>query len=195
MKLCSRAVVETSKYDIKYDNVCAFVSDSARYTKKRVELMKVLKKYHYLEFLKKASLKHKLFPSPVLTRWNAWLKSVEYLDEYLNIIAEFFKQHSGEGSDATQYFQNLSNDAILILQCEAKFVVEQCKKTLHAKLTELKNVYKFVSDRSFGDQTVKLLKTTACRKAATEATLAAARQKSYLKLSSMLGGEPEKDIL
>ncbi|KAJ8888558.1 hypothetical protein PR048_008049 [Dryococelus australis] len=149
--VCSRAVVETlTKYDIKYDNVCGLFSDFARYMKKcvieRFELTTLnecvvkakmaflntrKKKHHYRKFLKKTSLKPKLFPSPLLTHWNAWFKSVEHLDEYLNIIAEFFKQHNGEGSEATQ-------------------------------------------------------------KAATEAALAAAGQKSYLKSSSMMRGDPAK---
>ncbi|KAJ8881896.1 hypothetical protein PR048_018382 [Dryococelus australis] len=97
------------------------------------------------------------------------------------------------GSDATQYLQNLPNDAILVLHFNVwKAILTPLAHKLHAELTDLKNGYKLVSDRSFGDQTVKLLKTTACRKAANEATLAAAGQKSYLILSSMMGGDPAK---
>ncbi|KAJ8888877.1 hypothetical protein PR048_008371 [Dryococelus australis] len=121
------------------------------------------RKHHHLEFLNNTSLKPKSFPSPVLTRWNAWLKSVEYLDKYMNIIAEFFKQYNGEGSDATQYLQNFftvqgqtcgqavgEGGIVNLFGCleDSSYPLAH---ELHAKLADLKNGYKFVSDHSFTD--------------------------------------------
>ncbi|XP_063234984.1 uncharacterized protein LOC134537934 [Bacillus rossius redtenbacheri] len=255
---CSRAVVETLiKYNVKYENVCAFVSDSAKYMNKCAELLKVLvgenmlyiqcwahklnlvgnvwstelttlnecvvkakmaflntrkRKHHYLDFLKKSSVEPKLFPSPVLTRWNSWFTSVTYLDKYLVHLVEFFRQQDFDGADATEYFKSLSTDQVLVLQCEAKFVVEYCKKTvdlleclegssypfahkLCVKLSDLKTGFKLVSDRNFGGETAKLLNSAACLKAATGAKLAVTGQKSFLKLSSLMGGDPAKSFL
>ncbi|XP_049964314.1 uncharacterized protein LOC126484761 [Schistocerca serialis cubense] len=51
------------------------------------------RKHAYIQFLAQkyggVPTEAKLFPIPVITRWNSWFESVEYLGEYLCDIVEF----------------------------------------------------------------------------------------------------------
>ncbi|CAG2057325.1 unnamed protein product [Timema podura] len=74
------------------------------------------RKHNYLAFLNekysKGEKSAKLFPNPVLTRWNSWFCSVVYLCEYLVDLVEYFSTLE-EVTAALKYFQDMSHDKSL----------------------------------------------------------------------------------
>lgn len=134
---CSRAVIGViQEYGILYDNIVAFVSDSARYMTACAQTCNVLcpamihiqcwahklniiagmwsselrqlntcvanakllflntrkRKHRYLSFLKERhedEQKCKMFPSPVMTRWNSWHKSALYVGDHVQDLVDF----------------------------------------------------------------------------------------------------------
>ncbi|KAJ8880721.1 hypothetical protein PR048_017191 [Dryococelus australis] len=142
------------------------------------------RKHHYLHHLQESNVNPKLFPSPVVTRWNLWFHAVEDLDDYLTHLVTFFKKEN-------------------ILKCQFKFVVEHCKQTVdlkilegssypfahkfHSNLSDFKTCFELVSDWIFGPATSCFLANPSCLKASTAAKLAATGQK--------LGADPAKLIL
>ncbi|XP_063227740.1 uncharacterized protein LOC134533894 [Bacillus rossius redtenbacheri] len=171
------------------------------------------RKHHYLQFLTVSSIHPKLFPSPVLTRWNSWFRAVEYIDTYLPHLLEYFKTEDAETSgSSTEYYMQMSMDKVAVLQCEARFVVEHCKSTVElleilegssypfahrllGKLYDLKTSFKLASDNTFHPETTQMLNSQLCLKSAVRATLVSTGQKSLLKLSSLIASDPAKDFV
>lgn len=80
------------------------------------------RKHQYLKYLEEeTSQTAKLFPMPVVTRWNSWFESVFYLAEYFLHIVEFFR-----GAE----YQEVSNAGIKYLTAlsdkDAKVILAQC---------------------------------------------------------------------
>lgn len=55
------------------------------------------RKNHYMFHLKNnyPQMEAKHFPLPIMTRWNSWHKSVEYIKEYLPQVVQFLKTEDG----------------------------------------------------------------------------------------------------
>ncbi|KAJ8868037.1 hypothetical protein PR048_031846 [Dryococelus australis] len=182
---CSRAVVDILlKYEVKYENVCSFDSDSATYMGKCAKMLKVLVSENLLHI-------------------QCWAHK-------LNLVHQHTKEETSlppvstrtVTSAAVEYFKQLEEEEITVLKCQSKFVVEHCKQTvdllkilegssypfahkLHSKLSDLKTCFKLVSDRVF-DYVLCSLANPSCLKASTAAT----GQKFFLKLSSLVGADP-----
>lgn len=73
------------------------------------------RKHAYVQFLtqkyENEPTKVKLFPIPVITRWNSWFKNVEYLGEYLHDRVEFVESVEDE-SLAVNYFKALTSNEV-----------------------------------------------------------------------------------
>ncbi|XP_070506833.1 uncharacterized protein [Chironomus tepperi] len=65
----------------------------------------------YVTYLREnaQNLPPKIFPSPVLTRWNSWLKSVLYLKDYIKHILNFFDEWQNENSSINFLKVNYKN--------------------------------------------------------------------------------------
>ncbi|KAJ8868142.1 hypothetical protein PR048_031951 [Dryococelus australis] len=218
---CSRAVVDSLlKYEVKCENVCSFVSDSAKYMGKCAEMLKLnllgniwsselvalnecvvqtkvvfintqKRKHHYLQHLQESNANPKLFPSLVVIRWNSWFHAVEYLDECLTHLVTFFKKKGSECSAAVKYFKQLEEDQMTVLKCQSKFILEGSSYPFAHKLhSKLSDVKTCFNDRVFEPETSCSLANPSCLKASTAAKLAATGQKCFLKLSSLVGADP-----
>lgn len=70
---------------------------------KKIFLNARKRKNNYLLFLQEKypedRTKWKGFPSPVITRWNSWKKSVNYINEYFDDILEFLQTQTGTDAD------------------------------------------------------------------------------------------------
>ncbi|KAK3918165.1 CGG triplet repeat-binding protein 1 [Frankliniella fusca] len=89
------------------------------------------RKHRYQKYLKdkysfsgKKEVKH--FPLPVMTRWGSWRKSVVYLCDYLLDVVDFAKSLPIKEAPSVEYFHNLTEIDIKIIQAEAAFVKENC---------------------------------------------------------------------
>lgn len=89
------------------------------------------RKHAYIQFLTEKcndeTKKPKLFPIPVVTRWNSWFKSVEYICEYLHDIVEFVQSVDDE-SVAVHYFKSLNPSEVQKIHCQAVMLLEHCSK-------------------------------------------------------------------
>lgn len=258
---CSRAILSVlANNDIKYENVVAVVSDSARYMAKCVNTLQVVlsenlvhvqcwahklnlvaslwslnlselntfvsnvkhaflnsrkRKHRYKSFLEEKYPENeknvKLFPSPVLTRWNSWFHSVEYVAEYEDDLIEFLT--SADSGISTEYFSNLSNCERAIIQCSAEFLVEHgtplikhivelegssytLSHKLYPLLWDLENSFLLVSRGVFGDQTCAALSKlpTAVKKGQMSENLKSVGLKCATKLQNLKDNDSAKQF-
>lgn len=127
------------------------------------------RKHAYLQFLttkyEDQPQKPKLFPIPVITRWNSWFLSVEYLSEYLHDLVEFL-QMLEEESVSIVYFKKLTVCDVRKIHCQAVALVEHCRKsctlleyfesssvpmaaTLFSQITDLRKMFELLKDGFF----------------------------------------------
>ncbi|XP_052127492.1 uncharacterized protein LOC127750292 [Frankliniella occidentalis] len=102
---------------------------------KQVFLNTRKRKHRYISFLEDkygqnnndiGFKKAKLFPMPVMTRWNSWVQSVDCISDYAEDIFEFVRTLDDSDSNAVEYFKNLEELDWKIVKAEAAFVVEHC---------------------------------------------------------------------
>lgn len=87
----------------------------------------------YLNFLKEKSpqLAAKLYPEPVITRWNSWFKSVVYLSEYMDYIVAFFKEYEGDNSSTSFVKETFQNEILAHkVRVQMTYVAEFCQKVV-----------------------------------------------------------------
>ena len=105
------------------------------------------RKHRYHSFLKvkypNDASKCNLFPAPVLTRWNSWFKSVDYLKERVEDIKQFYSSLQ-EHSAAVKYFANLSENDLNVVVASAYFLVEHFKPVIELIETLEGNSYPYV---------------------------------------------------
>lgn len=215
---CARAILNVlQEYNIKYENVKAIVSDSARYMNKCINSLKTIigddlshvqcwahklnlvanifsrelsqlnsaitnlksaflntrkRKHLYLQFLKDNNKDAKLFPIPVMTRWNSWLSTASYVAHYFQYMVTFFhsddmREISNAGID---FINSLSAKDISTILVEAMFVKEHASDLLevslflesstyptshelYSKLKQLESGFSIVADGVFGTET------------------------------------------
>lgn len=172
------------------------------------------RKNHYIFHLKNnhPHMTAKQFPLPVMTRWNSWYHSVEYVNEYLTPMVEFLKNVE-DGGTSIHYFKNLTMVEIVVIQCQAAFVVEHCKSTidaivvlegssypyahkLHAKLKDLQRSYIIIGEGNFNVQTTALLQQLQPKlRTPLIQKLKNVALKSSTKLSSLQLLDPATDFL
>lgn len=66
---------------------------------------------------------------PVLTRWNSWFNSVQYVNEFLDDIVHFFKEAELTGSDGNagiKYFKMLTAREAQVIKIQAHHVTSAC---------------------------------------------------------------------
>ncbi|KAJ8888876.1 hypothetical protein PR048_008370 [Dryococelus australis] len=89
------------------------------------------RKSRYLKKKKKNTGKKqaKLFPAPVLTRWNSWLNAVFYLSEYFTDVIEFFKlpELLEICNSGINYLSQLTNKQVGSLHAQAIFIKEHAQ--------------------------------------------------------------------
>lgn len=171
------------------------------------------RKYRYLCFLKEQypnqEKPHVLFPSPVLTRWGSWFKSVGYVNTYLHDLVTYLKSLEVE-SEALQYFANLSGEQLTIIQCQAEFLVEhgcalvELTKQLEGsnypmahmisgKLSDLSKSFQLVEDFQFGSKTATCLKSLpVVKQGLIKCQFQSCGLKSHTKLLALIAGDPSK---
>lgn len=67
---------------------------------------------------------------PVLTRWNSWFHSVQYVDEYLDDILDFFQEGEFGGSDGNagvKFFKALTAREVQVIKIQSHHVTSACK--------------------------------------------------------------------
>lgn len=88
------------------------------------------RKYKYTEFLQDKYCENKekeikLFPLPVMTRWNSWKIASDYVETYASDIAEYVKTLPDD-LKVINYFKLLTDVDVKIIQAEACFLKEHC---------------------------------------------------------------------
>lgn len=148
--------------------------------------------------------KPKLFPSPVMTRWNSWFNSVQYLNEYLDDLIEFLSEVEGGGS-CIEYFKNIKAQQVYEIKCSSQFLLEHGSSLiemivvlegstypfihkLYSKLTDLQNSFFLVSRGTFGLKTREVVETvtSAVRKCTVQEQLKSVGLQCNKKLTSLL---------
>lgn len=172
------------------------------------------RKHHYISFLKEkypnGEKEAVLFPSPVITRWNSWYKSVIYINEYLDDLVEFLKEVE-DVSAGLQYFKDLTKHEKCVIQCSATFLMEHCQKLsdtilllegssyplsykLQSTLADMKRSFDLVGTGCLGEKTeeaVKRLQTTLKMSAVRE-QLKVVGMKCSSKLARLMMEDPAK---
>lgn len=160
----------------------------------------------YLNFLRAqhASLTPKLFPSPIITRWNTWFHAVAYLDEYCDAVVQFLRQYEPKNPSIDCVLELLDSAASsVVIKIQLKFVSEVCQKfislinklegssypyahLLWDDLQTLATTLKRQADGAFPTQTMTMLKEVKKITTQNEITvnLKECSQKSALKLAS-----------
>lgn len=90
-------------------------------------------KNSYLNYLKEnvPDLPAKLYPAPVVTRWNSWFSAVSYLSEYLNHILNFFDVWENENSSIKFLKENYADETFRRkLEIQMVFTTEFCPKLM-----------------------------------------------------------------
>lgn len=195
--------------ELKELNNCVLnVKNAFLNTRKRKHLYQAFLKEKYEDGGEKDI---KLFPSPVITRWNSWHKSVVYIHTYLPDLHEFFSRME-EGGGAVQALRSLTDAEVAVIQCQANYVVEHCSAIvtlleilegsypyshkLQSKLQDVENSLKIVSEGCFGDETSAQLKAVPKKHAAAlTTTLANAAAKANVKLAQLQNGDTAKSFL
>lgn len=87
------------------------------------------KYFNHLEAKYGEGNKSKLFPSPVLTRWNSWFYAVIYLADYFSDIVEFFRlpEMKDVANSGITLLSQLSDKDVKNIQAQATFVKEHAK--------------------------------------------------------------------
>lgn len=165
------------------------------------------RKHKYIRFLQQkygAGEKDiKLFPSPVITRWNTWFASVSYLADYVMDLVEYFKTVDSD-AESVKYFQKLSESEVKAILCEAIFVKEHCASTSETitcfegsyyalahkvvpKVNELISEYMVIEKLVMKPETLKALnELSSDRKKSVEKRFVALANACHTKLSDML---------
>ncbi|KAJ8893972.1 hypothetical protein PR048_006573 [Dryococelus australis] len=109
---CSQAIVSVvHKLDIYGKTLCGLLP---------ILLFRTFLKDNYPHNLETV----KFFWIPVITRWNGWFKSVEYLNNHLSDVVRSYQGNS----TAMPYFLNLTLSVDKIIQTLATFFVEHFSK-------------------------------------------------------------------
>ncbi|XP_063232447.1 uncharacterized protein LOC134536601 [Bacillus rossius redtenbacheri] len=174
------------------------------------------RKHKYLCFLKQRypeqEKPHVLFPSPVLTRWGSWFESVGYVNTYLDDLVTYLKSLELESSEALMYFQTLSVEEIVIIQCQAEFLVEHgcalveltkqlegssypMSHLISGKLSDLLKSLQLVNDFNFGSKTNESLKLLAAvKQGLVKSQFQSCGLRCHTKLMKLINEDPSKNI-
>lgn len=85
----------------------------------------------YLVFIKEnhPDLPPKLFPSPIITRWNSWFHSLKYLCDYKDAIVSFMKAYEPKNPSADFIVEQFETEATARkINVQLQFVAEFCDK-------------------------------------------------------------------
>lgn len=169
----------------------------------------------YLNYLGEhfPELRPKLFPSPVVTRWNSWFAAVIYLCDYIDAILEFFKQWEPQNASVKSVCKKGSKETMCVLKTKLTFVSETCKriveliKTLEGSkypfahliwdnLMQLSGELKRYSEGAFPSGTQKLaneIKNDVI-KSSTLASIKNCAIKSLTKLNTLMSPSPANNF-
>lgn len=161
-------------------------------------------KHAYASFLREnyEDLPAVLFPSPVITRWNTWFKSVKYLGTYLDALVHFLTEYDEKNASAITVCEMFENELQSMLpKAQVLFVSEICQPfidlievlegskypfahLLWDKLESLTQSLKRNANGSFPEKTTQFLAgfKNANKKALTVTNLTSASQKGLQKL-------------
>lgn len=175
------------------------------------------RKHAYLQFLiekyTNESTKPKLFPIPVITRWNSWYKSVEYLSEFLHDIVNFVLHNVDDESAAVNYFKGMTSTEVNKIHCQAVMLVDHCAQccnllltlesskipmahTLNSKLNDLSKSFVLLKEGFFFEQTSSALsKLSKHIQAQMTCLFQSVGEKSLCKLSKLIESDTAKDFL
>lgn len=169
----------------------------------------------YINFLKNnfPHLVAKLFPSPVITRWNSWFRSVVYIDEYIEPLQQFLESWEPKNASVQAVCEMLTEKNLVVLKIKSKFVSESCVKIISLitvlegstypyahllwdDLTDLADELKRFSTGAFPRKTIELLQeqNNAIIKASVTSEMKACAMKSLLKLTSHMHPCPANDF-
>lgn len=168
------------------------------------------RKHNYLAFLRakypegeKAS---KLFPSPVLTRWNSWYLAVKYVVDIVEYVSTL-----DQSVPAVVYFKGFSQSDITVITCQATFVVEHFETLsnyiveleagrkplahkLFGKIGDLKNSFELLADGVVGDKTTVVIKTLSTVQAGqVKVQLKNLGTKCLTKLNQLISEDPARE--
>ncbi|XP_063225163.1 protein polybromo-1 isoform X3 [Bacillus rossius redtenbacheri] len=174
------------------------------------------RKHKYLCFLKQRypeqEKPHVLFPSPVLTRWGSWFESVGYVNTYLDDLVTYLKSLELESSEALMYFQTLSVEEIVIIQCQAEFLVKHgcalveltkqlegssypMSHLISGKLSDLLKSLQLVNDFNFGSKTNESLKLLAAvKQGLVKSQFQSCGLRCHTKLMKLINEDLSKNI-
>ncbi|KAJ8876308.1 hypothetical protein PR048_020753, partial [Dryococelus australis] len=175
---CCRGILSVlAKYNIKYENVVLWglylpALNMCVSNVKHAFLNSRKRKHGYRSFLQgkypENEKNTELFPSPLMTRWNSWFHSVEYIAEYLEDLTDFLT--GVDSGVSAKYFTNLNNCECAIIHCSAEFLMEHgtplikhilelegssynVSHKLYPLLSDLENNFLLVSRGIFRDKT------------------------------------------
>lgn len=253
---CSKAVIDIcTKYEVKEENVVAYVTDGARYMTRSASTLKgvfgdhvyhvqcwahkinligqiwqnnledlnlfVIKvknaflntrkrRHAYLNFLREKNEEDqvKMFPMPIVTRWNTWFHSVFYLAVHLRDIVCFFEQLSEENNAGVKFIKGLQEAEVQAIEVQCVFVTENCAcfvdtinflegssypsaHLLYSKLQKLQISLEVLTKGIFSEAVEKLLtKMKNVQSAALKEQFKHTSQLSLLKLHDLLSSDP-----
>lgn len=168
----------------------------------------------YLKYLQEhvPLLTPKLYPTPVVTRWNSWFKSAIYLNEYVEHIIAFLNDYEDDNMSTSYLTECFENETLARkIRVQLTFVFEFCPKIMEiidnlegskypfanilwSKLEDLKSSLERQREGSFGDKTKSiLLDENGEFHQEHSIMLKTAAQKSLDKLSSHMRSNPTND--
>lgn len=169
------------------------------------------RKHQYLEFLVSKypnnSEKHKLFPQPVITRWNTWFESVLYLNEHLQDIIEFFEDYS-EDNSGIKFLKQLTAEELSTTKVQALIVAENCTALtelikflegtkyptahlLHTKLRDLENKFHHLSTGLFSPAVrTKMSELRTVKQQDLKQCVKLAAERCKTKLTELMQNDP-----
>lgn len=168
----------------------------------------------YILFLKEKApeIPAKLFPAPVVTRWNSWFKAVIYLNDYLEHLLIFIKNSDNQNSSTLYINQAVENQALASkIRVQIVFLAEACPKIMQLidylegsnypfahllweKLEDLKSTLVRHSDGYFGTKTSDMLLEANDENDALKIMLQTAAKKSLEKLTKHMATNETNDL-
>ncbi|KAJ8885488.1 hypothetical protein PR048_011686 [Dryococelus australis] len=176
----------------------------------------LMRKHAYIQFLtgkyKDETMKLKVYPISVVTRWNSWFKTVKYLCEYLYDIVEFV-QSVGDESIAVKYFMALHPSEVKNIHSQAVMLSGHCSKccnlllcleikqtpqahTLGSKLSELCKSFVFLKDGVFFEKTsAELSQFSKQGQVELTSTFKSVGEQSLQKLHQLTDSDLRRDFI
>ncbi|KAJ8896336.1 hypothetical protein PR048_001680 [Dryococelus australis] len=153
---CSQAIIDgIKKYDVEYNNILGVVSDSAQYGKMFPSITNHCwgSPAPFSVFCTKTELRELSFPSfhPVSctsdTSWNLWFEAVQYLNKYVDVLVDFFKnkieEESNSSSSASVISMFQDKQSAAQLKVEIVFLSKVSEKILELINTPEESNYTF----------------------------------------------------